>query len=94
MEYCLYPVKSDALARLTSLTRSFIVINLVVILITFLAVTGVVKKDHSPALSAFCNNEKMQEKKTTRSVFPYYRKDEIGVLASSFSTTCCSIPMS
>ena len=29
--------------------------------------------------------KKCREKKTTRSVFPYYRKDEIGVLASSFN---------
>ena len=76
--------KSDALARLTSLTRSFIVINLVVILITFLAVTGVVKKITHP-LYQLSVTMKNAGKENYEIGFPYYRKDEIGVLASSFN---------
>ena len=75
--------KADVYSKLNDFTKTFAGMTIIIVILTFLAVMVIIKRLTNPLYQLAAVMQKAGEKKY-KIDFPYKKKDEIGVLASSF----------
>lgn len=76
--------KTDVFSKLNDFTKTFTWVTVVIVILTFLAVTIIIKRITRPLYELAAVMQKAGEQKYEID-FPYEKKDEIGVLAASFN---------